>query len=63
MAAEGRDGPTGQGAVRAHQEVGHRPPGREGEERQRQRGTLVPPVVKAVRTFSTGHKHWITGLQ
>lgn len=40
MAAEGRDGPAGQGAVSADQEAGHRPAGREGEERQRQRGAL-----------------------
>lgn len=40
MAAEGRDGPAGQGAVRAHQEAGHGPAGREGKERPGQRGAL-----------------------
>lgn len=55
MAAEGRDGPARQGAVSAHQEAGHRPAGREGQERQRQRGTLRnahTTVIKAVQKFS-----------
>lgn len=43
MAAEGRDGPAGQGTVCAHQEAGHRSAGREGQERARQRGTLRNP--------------------
>lgn len=66
MAAERRDGPAGQGAVGAHQEAGHRPAGREGQERQRQRGTLRnthTTVIKAVQKLSTGHTHWITVLQ
>lgn len=40
MAAERRDGPAGQGAVSAHQEAGHGPAGREGQEGQGQRGAL-----------------------
>lgn len=40
MAAKGRDGPIGQGPVGAHQEAGHGPAGREGQERQRQGGAL-----------------------
>lgn len=47
VAPEGRDGPPGQGAFRSHQETGHGPAGREGEERQRQGRTLrkVPAAV------------------
>lgn len=66
MAAEGRDGPVGQGSVCSHQEAGHRPAGREREERQGQRGTLRnthTTVIEAVHTFSAGHTHWITVLQ
>lgn len=66
MAAEGCDGPAGQGAISAHQEARHRPAGREGQERQGERGTLrMAPttVIKAERELFTGHKHWITVLQ
>lgn len=56
MAAERRDGPAGQSAVSAHQEAGHGTAGREGQERQRQRGALRnthTTVIKAVQRFQT----------
>lgn len=62
MAAERRDGPAGQGAVSAHQEAGHGTAGREGQERQRQRGALRnthTTIIKAVQRFSnTGLLHY-----
>lgn len=60
VASEGCDGSSGQGSVGAHQEAGHRPAGREGEERPRQGGPLRKShnitVIKAVQKFSNTGK-------
>lgn len=47
VGAEGRDGPTGQSPVRAHQEAGHGPAGRERQEKQRQRGALRKQTLES----------------
>jgi len=54
VAAEGRDGPAGQGAVGAAQEAGHRPAGREGQEEPGQRGTLSPAPCGSPTHWTTG---------